>query len=278
MPQTLDITRMLTTEPAADDDVLPGLPAGYAGGIISSGGSGKTFWALEAAALIGAGVDLMGIGDEYGGKGKVKLLLAEDGPHQVHKRLHALGAYLNNEQREAFAQNVELQDWTKDTPDLMNKIMRDTLEAGLTGFRLAFIDTLRSFHLGDENSTKEMSLLIGYLRGMAARTGCSIVYLHHVNKAAVASNTTDQASAGRGSSVLIDNVRWCMYLSNMRPEEAAEYNISERGYWVRLGMAKQNYGAPIGDRWLKRAQGGILIEAPPLVKVEKTRKERRNKE
>jgi len=277
MPQTLDITRMLTTEPAADDDVLPGLPAGYAGGIISSGGSGKTFWALEAAALIGAGVDLMGIGAEYASKGKVKLFLAEDGPHQVHKRLHALGAYLNNEQREAFAGNIEIQDWTKDTPDLLHAVTRGVVEKAIEGARLCFLDTLRSFHLGDENSTKEMSLLIGYLRGMAARTGCSIVYLHHVNKAAVASNTTDQASASRGASTLIDNVRWCMFLSNMRPEEAQEYGIRERGYWVRQGMAKQNYGPPIAERWLKRAQGGILVEAPPLAKPEKKKGKERGK-
>lgn len=71
------------------------------------------------------------------------------------------------------------------------------------------------------------------------------------------------AQAGRGSSVLVDNIRWQSYLSGMTAAEAEEWGVddSQRPYFVRFGVSKANYGAPFKDRWFRRHEGGVLKPA-----------------
>lgn len=73
----------------------------------------------------------------------------------------------------------------------------------------------------------------------------------------------DQQQASRGSSVLVDNIRWQSYLSGMTPKEAEELGVNDgqRGYFVRFGVSKANYGAPFPERWLRRHEGGVLKPA-----------------
>lgn len=35
----------------------------------------------------------------------------------------------------------------------------------------------------------------------------------------------------------------------------------QRGYFVRFGVSKANYGAPFQERWLRRHDGGVLKPA-----------------
>ena len=68
----------------------------------------------------------------------------------------------------------------------------------------------------------------------------------------------DQQQASRGSSVLVDNIRWQSYLSSMTSAEAEEWGVDDdqRRFFVRFGVSKANYGAPFADRWFRRAIGG----------------------
>lgn len=72
---------------------------------------------------------------------------------------------------------------------------------------------------------------------------------------------TQQAS--RGSSVLVDNIRWQSYLSSMTSAEAEEWGVDDdqRRFFVRFGVSKANYGAPFADRWFRRHDGGVLKPA-----------------
>lgn len=94
-------------------------------------------------------------------------------------------------------------------------------------------------------------------------TGCSIVFLHHASKGAAMMGAGDQQKASRGSSVLVDNIRWQSYLSGMTADEAEEWGVddSQRPYFVRYGVSKANYGAPFKDRWFRRHEGGVLKPA-----------------
>ncbi|VTM51671.1 replication protein A [Klebsiella quasipneumoniae] len=70
----------------------------------------------------------------------------------------------------------------------------------------------------------------------------------------------DIQQASRGSSVLVDNIRWQSYLAGMTALEAKTYGISDdvRGQFVRFGINKVNYGERAPDRWLQRHEGGVL--------------------
>lgn len=125
------------------------------------------------------------------------------------------------------------------------------------------LDTLRRFHIEEENASGAMSQVVGRMEAIAAETGCAIVFLHHANKSASASGSGDQQQASRGSSVLVDNIRWQSYLSGMTQSEAEAWGVedSQRGYFVRYGVSKANYGAPFKECWLRRHEGGVLKPA-----------------
>lgn len=131
------------------------------------------------------------------------------------------------------------------------------------GRRLMVLDTLRRFHIEEENASGPMAQVIGRMEAIAADTGCSIVFLHHASKGAAMMGAGDQQQASRGSSVLVDNIRWQSYLSSMTSAEAEEWGVDDdqRRFFVRFGVSKANYGAPFADRWFRRHDGGVLKPA-----------------
>lgn len=264
----IDLIKCYETEPAPLDFVLPSLVSGTVGSIISPGGQGKSMLALMLAHHIAGFCDLLGLG-EYP-IGRAVYLSGEDGGNILHHRLYAIGSRLNQMEREECASRLIVEDLTKYTPDLINgekaQGWRDAIERLAVDSRLIFLDTLRGFHSSDENDSKAMSVLTGHLRAIAARTDCAIVFLHHTSKALAVSGQGDIQQASRGSSVLTDNIRWQAYLAGMTSEESktlaaedgAEPIGEEKGYYVRFGISKQNYGSPFTERWFRRGKGGVL--------------------
>jgi RecA-family ATPase len=240
---------------------------GTVGSIVSPGGQGKSILALMLAHLIAGGVDLLSFGAFP--TGRVIYLSAEDSEDIIHERLYHIGSKLDAGQRERCSQWIHAEDLTKVTPDLINGELaeewRKEIERLASQSRLLLLDTLRSFHSADENNSQAMAVLIGHLRAIAARTECAIVFLHHTNKSSTINGQGDMQQASRGSSVLTDNIRWQAYLAGMTSEESERFTdendrpIGEnRGYYVRFGISKQNYGSPLREKWLRRGKGGIL--------------------
>ena len=108
------------------------------------------------------------------------------------------------------------------------------------------LDTLRRFHIEEENSSGPMAQVIGRMEAIAADTGCAVVFLHHANKSASMMGNGDQQQASRGSSVLVDNIRWQSYLSGMTQAEAEEWGVDgvSVGTSSDLALAKQTTVRP----------------------------------
>jgi regulatory protein RepA len=264
----INILQCYQSQPAPLEFVLPGFAPGTVGSIVSPGGSGKSILALQIAHLIGGGVDLLGFGTFP--TGRVIYLSAEDGKTIFHHRLYAIGTKLNNDQRHACAENIVIEDLTAHDPDLANPRWIEALENAAEDTRLLILDTLRAFHKQDENSATAMAQIVSTLKTIAARTGCTILFLHHSSKALATQGQGDSQQAARGSSVLTDNIRWQSYLVNMTKEEAesstddpdgSPIGADKRSFYVRFGISKQNYGIPFEEKWFHRGQGGILEPA-----------------
>jgi len=97
----IDILASFTELPPPIDYVLPNMVAGTVGALVSPGGAGKSMLALQLAAQIAGGPDLLEVGELP--TGRVIYLPAEDPPVAIHHRLHALGAHLSAEERQAVA-------------------------------------------------------------------------------------------------------------------------------------------------------------------------------
>lgn len=125
-----------------------------------------------------------------------------------------------------------------------------------TGKRMLIIDTLRKFHQANENDSGAMTVLTQILDRIASQSKCAIVFLHHVAKGAKGS---DQ-SASRGSTSLVDNIRFQINLQKMTEDEALELGVNKdfAPMYVKAVGAKANYRSNHNDVWLKRGEGGVL--------------------
>lgn len=259
--QPTDVLNCFKEAPPPFDLVLPGMLAGTVGALISPGGAGKSMLALQLAVQIAGGPDVLGIGQLT--TGQVAYLPAEDPEIAIHHRLHALGHHLTPLQQERVAESLLIQPLLADDPDLMTDETCNYLLRLAEDRRLLVLDTFRRFHGEDENNSGPMAKVISRMERIAKQTGCSIVFLHHSSKGAALAGAGDRQQASRGSSVLTDNIRWQAYLAGMSVDEAEKWGVDEdrRSFFVRFGVSKQNYGAPLQEQWLRRAEGGILVPA-----------------
>lgn len=237
---------------------------------MAPGATGKSFWALEAAMSIAssvAGGDLVGLAPTR--TGRVIYLAGEDPPPALVCRIHAIGKHLNQQARESIAANLTLEPIMGKRLDVMiDRHLARVIEF-CAGARLIVLDTLSRIHGLDENSNGDMARLVATLEYVAASTGASVLYLHHVSKGSAREGQTDQQQAARGASALIDNARWCGFVAKMTEDEAKRLSDrghgrqaignDRRGHFVRFGVSKQNYDATPLDRWYSRHSGGVLL-------------------
>jgi RecA-family ATPase len=285
----LDIMAAFTNEPPELDFIWPGFLAGTVGALVAPGATGKSFFALEAAMSIAcsvAGGDLVGLTPKK--TGRVIYFAGEDPQPALIKRVHSIGQHLGQSAREAIAANLILEPIMGKRLNVMDEAhLRRVIEYSADS-RLIVLDTLSRIHQLDENSNGDMAHLVATLEHVAATTGASVLYLHHVNKGSARDGQTDQQQAARGASALIDNARWCGYVAKMSEQEAERFTDrgtdrapigDRRSYFVRFGVSKQNYDATPLDRWYQRHEGGVLlpVELQEIKKnEEKGRDGRRN--
>lgn len=268
--EDLDLAGTEANRPPESDFVLPGLEAGALGAIVSPGGAGKSMMAMQIAAQVAGGTDLLGLGPIA--TGKAVYMASEDSKTSITQRFHALCKLMKREDHKSVFANLKIQMLFEGQPNIFDQVWIDHITEAAQGGRLVIIDTLRRFHQADENSSTEMSQLLHILEGIAKATGCAIVFLHHTNKGATYSGSGDMQQASKGSAVLVDHPRWQAFLVGMTKEEAKIYRVDDdmRGYYVRFGLSKQNSGPPVGDKWFRRQDGGILQPAVLTKEVKTT--------
>lgn len=255
---TFDILKAFAEKPPSIDYVLPSLVSGTVGAIVSPGGTGKSMLALQLAVKIAGGADLLNLGEFP--LGKVSYLPAEDPPLTIHHRLHAIGKHLLTEQKHKVAGNLLIKSLLGLNPNIAVNEWFEKINELAHGRRLLIIDTLRRFHNEDENSSGPMSMVIGKFEKIAADKGCSIVFLHHTNKSSFVNGYGEVQQGSRGSSVLVDNIRWQAYLRGITAEEVKRYGINEneKSRWVLFALNKVNYDTLQPEIWLERIDGGVL--------------------
>ncbi len=251
----LHIMSAFQTEPAPLDFVFPGFLAGSVGALYSPGGVGKSFISLEISANV-AGIDLLGFGPHS--SGRTLYIALEDPVSVLQHRLHAIGHHLAPQQRELFAEKVDILPMIDVHFDLLNGRWTDWLTARAEGVRLIIIDTLSRAHSGDESSNGEMARLIGILGCVGANTGAAVLFLHHVNKGSGRNSNGDQFAI-RGASALIDNARFAASLTSVKTDDI------DAGYQIKYSISKHNFAAPIPDLYFSRHKGGVLLPAPAPV-------------
>lgn len=255
----IDLFQIFNNPPPKLEFILPGFLNGTVGSIVSMGGLGKTMFTLQLAIQKSCQhiwFDFIKNENEE----KILYLSAEDHEIVLKSRIYNICKDLPYFQLEKISKNFHLiNPLIGKCPNLLNKEWYGKIKKICEGFSLVIFDTLRRFHDGDENSSSEMNYLISLLEGIASDLNCCVLFLHHVNKG-LSSNTENQQST-RGSSVLVDNIRWQAYLSHLNSDELDHYKIdnNEKKFFVKFGISKCNYGEPFKDIILKRTDHGLLL-------------------
>jgi RecA-family ATPase len=276
--QWLDIGKMINSPPPPLDFVIPGMLAGTVASLVSPGGAGKSFLALELAALIATRVDVAALGlatDWYPlpKTGKVLYIALEDAAPVLSHRLHDIGVVAQSvAPGNTFVTSLATSMRLASIPagmDLLSLGWKEWFTLQCEGMRLVVIDTFRLAHQGDENSAGEMARVMSAMGSVAAKTGAGILFLHHTSKAAATEGRVDSQQAARGSSVIVDNARGGFYLQKMTTDESktlVDTSIpsntnavgDDRWQYVRFGISKANAGKPWEDIWLRRNSNGVL--------------------
>ena len=247
---SINILNAFSNVPAPIRFIFPGLPYGVVGSIISPGGVGKSAFALSLACQIAGGPCLTGLpSDEIG---KVVYVAGEDPENVIEHRLFAVGEHCNQVERETIAENLTIIPASAENLDILSTKTQEFFSKLATGATLLILDTLRVIHSADENDSGAMSNVVGHLKRIANQTGCSIIFLHHTNKNSMNTGGGNEQQASRGSSVLVDNIRWQGFLTKMPDDMFKDLTELERKYFVLFGVSKQNYGFPIDNIVMKK--------------------------
>jgi len=278
----------LVSQPAPEppDMVVSGLLAGTVGAIVAPGGVGKSWVAAQLLLQVATGKDVLGLGQVK--TGSVAYFNAEDPAKMLEWRMwhmlqrlgpsvsalqpipdqsarFHLAALMGHSPRLLDASGNRVQEWI------------DYVKSWSYGRRLVIIDTLRKFHGAEENASGPMTTLTQILDEIARDTGAAVLFCHHSNKLAMAEGKGDEAGASRGSSALVDNIRWQWNIVRMSQAEAKGFGVQDdsRKRWMKICGAKANYGEESKDLWLYKGINGVP-EPMVLEKIEEKEKEKTN--
>lgn len=208
-------------------------------------------------------------------------LPGEDPELAVRHRLYALGEHCTEDEKQIIAQNLMIEPLDGHEVNILSEQWFQYISSVAVNRRLLVLDTLRIIHQLDENDSGAMSRVVGAMKRIAASTGCAIVFLHHTSKSTALNEQGAEQQASRGSSVLVDNIRWQGYMKTMSSSEAKTLGVSEdrRRFFVEFGVSKQNYGAPFEPVWLRKVScsepevaGGYTLQKAVLERQEKQQK------
>jgi len=162
------------------------LPLGSLACLFGEPAKGKSFVALDIAFCTSQGIAWHGLKVEQG----TVIYIAGEGLDGIAKRIKALAAkYGCDDAKDFYLSNgsIDLAD-NKSVQSLLHEL------DGKKSIKLIVIDTMHRNFTGDENSAKDIAMLVKHADDLKDQTGATILIVHHSGKS--------KQSEARGSSAL----------------------------------------------------------------------------
>lgn len=247
------------------------LPLGKVGQLIAEGGAGKTMMACQLAIAVATGERWLGW-FEVAAKGRVLLALGEEDADEIHRRLFRarnagktaipdLGSIVTLPLAGIPAAMLEKDDRGNLAETQFLIWLRGWMKAN-GPWSLLIVDPLSRFAGPDaEIDNAAATRFIQALESLAGETGATVLVAHHTTKA---SRNGQQVlgAAGRGSSALLDGVRWQCSLGIEKIDTAGGAEEQERlGEIGVLNFTKSNYSRRAEPLLLRKdaENGGALL-------------------
>jgi len=205
----------------------------------ANGGDGKSL--LGAQLAVATVLGRLWLGQQVR-RGNVLFLSCEDDRAEVHRRLEAIAHHYDSDLDELTG--LKVLDLTGHNavlaaPDRTGRLTPTDRWYELDQVAQAWepalliIDNLADTFAGEENSRAHARQFIGYLTGLARRTGAAVLLIGHPSLSGIASG-----SGSSGSTAWNNSVRSRLYLTRPAGDEAPALTPDAR----ILTVKKSNYG------------------------------------
>jgi len=278
VPQEIRFGRFLDSEPPEREWVLEEvLPRGVVGLLASMGGAGKSYFIYRAGLSVATGLPFLGM--EVGEPGGFLYLAAEDDEDELHRRgLTLIGhcASLAAEagipfDREAVAERLYVTSRVAQDNLLTRTVSSGEVEptalverlaeaaSAIPNLRVGVIDPVSRFRGGQANREEDATRFVETLERLRQETGATWLGLTHVSQAGIREGGGQEIV--RGSTALVDGVRWVGTLQPLRRDQAGDYGLheDEASRHLRFEIPKNNYAAPFDGLWIRREAGGVMV-------------------
>jgi RecA-family ATPase len=275
--EDLSPARFLESEaPEYEWELVDSLLEGTVGALIAKGGIGKSQLLLQWAVCHAGGIPFLDSLYEVSHKGKVFCLFAEDPEIVLHHRLRDILTSLVDKDKfsevmvrlneNLYVQSVTGYDTRLLSMDKGNYQPSKTYESllqrlqGIEDLSLVVIDPLSRFFSGDENDATLGTFFISLLERICETTTATVITSHHVKKGFGTGRKSLTQEASRGSTALINAVRWQLTLASADYSDFKKGQISrdEIHKYLVAKVTKKNTGPAEGDFFLKRGKNGVL--------------------
>jgi len=225
-------------------EIIPGLAKGEVCILSAPGGTGKSFFLLEAALGFAGGRPT--VFSPTGTERPMKTLYVgfQDSEIRLHNRLTSIRRAFPAAARAAITEGtLEVSFYKGPRPALavqgqVQPQAVDELRRLCTGREILIIDPLSKIHFCNENDNLQMDVLTDILCTVAEETGCTIFLSHHSGKNVVVDSDGKKKRGlnARGASSVIDGVRLGLYLVPEEPERGSE-RLSLR--WSKINSGER---------------------------------------
>lgn len=199
-------------EPDDDDSAdwyLRGLIARDVPGFVAGDPkSGKTMLVEAWALALAAGVDEWCGMKLTGGRRRVLLMPREDAERTTKQRLWQLAPSVGIASPRDVASHLSVD--ARNPLDLGDPKHVDKLRRACDRYDVIFIDSFATSHHGDENSSRDISAVMGTARDLSMSTQTAIVFIHHYNGKGGGDDKRSVIHRLRGSSAIAGFARHCV--------------------------------------------------------------------
>ncbi len=189
----------------SDEDILGGRLLQIKGLMLIAGSTeaGKSFLVEQLAYELAVGGEWLGW--EVNRPFKVLLLQGEIGDGPFQSRISKFSKHYGRPDKLSVATAYTLR--LDHEPNFVR--LRGMVSRG--GFEVLILDPMRPFHLGDENSSKDMEVYFGQIKRLQDETGVAVVQTHHERKPA--KDVPSDLYSIRGSALITDRPDTVLRLS-----------------------------------------------------------------
>lgn len=248
------------------------LPLGKVGQLVAEGGAGKTMALLQLGLAVATGTPWLG-SFEIGKPGRVLLILGEEDPEEVHRRLYSAARACKLAAPPQDGQIVALPLAGVPSEMIENDGRGNPTEAGFLRWLRSIVDAYEDLQLvvldplsrfAGLDAEKDNALATRFVEAaesLAVQTGATVLVAHHTNQSSRGGSKVLTATSGRGVTALVDGVRWAAALQEERVPNLPPEADARLGAVVTLSFVKSNYSLKAEPLVLRRdtEHGGALV-------------------